>query len=145
MIGDTFVFDYPIEFTTLPEYTQHRGHYVTVLRELEDGVEYDFEGLKMYEVRSQVDGWVGHAYESELVLAHDVKPRYPVMPDFLPPLPDAPEGKHWEYCGVCASGLVGVWAVCRKSSNKWVVVGGASFDYPDTHYAQLVDDATGTH
>jgi hypothetical protein len=69
MIGSIKRFNYPAEFVTLPEYSAHRGQRVKVLRELEDGKEYDgpLAGLeRMYEVRA-ADGWVGHAWETELV------------------------------------------------------------------------------
>lgn len=65
-IGHQYRFDYPKEFTTLPKYTAHRGEIVTVLRPLRDGDEYNYEGDAMFEVRAE-DGWIGHAWESELV------------------------------------------------------------------------------
>ena len=65
--GDVRTFNYPAAFVTLPEYTAHAGQHVTVVRELRDGDEYDREdGDRMYEVRA-ADGWVGHAWEAELV------------------------------------------------------------------------------
>lgn len=69
LIGTTRTFFYPQEFTTLPDYTAHRGVRVEVLRALRDGDEYDGPraGLeRMYEVRALGDGWIGHAWESEL-------------------------------------------------------------------------------
>lgn len=63
------IFDYPKEFVTLPDYSAHRGHEVEIVRELIDGDEYDGPktGLeRMYEIRAK-DGWVGHAWESELI------------------------------------------------------------------------------
>lgn len=66
-IGGTYTFDYPAAFVTLPGYTAHAGQRVTVVRELRDGDEYDREdGDRMYEVRA-ADGWIGHAWEGELV------------------------------------------------------------------------------
>lgn len=64
-IGGTYRLDYPAEFTTLPDYTAHTGQHVVVLRELQDGVDYDFEGDRLYLVRA-ADGWQGHAFCSEL-------------------------------------------------------------------------------
>ena len=61
-------FRYPPEFVTLPEYTAHAGQSVVVTRELRDGDEYDgpAAGLeRMYEIAA-LDGWIGHAWESEL-------------------------------------------------------------------------------
>ena len=58
------VFHYPVEFTSLPEYSQHRGMTVRVDREL-TADEYDNEGECMYQVTAD-DGWIGHAWESEL-------------------------------------------------------------------------------
>lgn len=60
--GDRFVFDYPKEFVTLPEYSNHRGSVVTVVRPL-TSEESDFP---MYLVVSD-DGWTGHAFEEELL------------------------------------------------------------------------------
>ena len=59
------VFNYPIQFKTLPDYSNHRGQVVTVIRPLIRGVEYNYEGEGMYEVRA-ADGWIGHAFYSEL-------------------------------------------------------------------------------
>jgi hypothetical protein len=74
MPGDRYVFDYPAEWTELPEYSAHRGAMVTVLRRLTeeeadphievDG-EVDCEG--MFRVRAD-DGWEGDAWPSEFVL-----------------------------------------------------------------------------
>ena len=68
IIGSTRKFNYPPEFVTLPDYTAHAGQCVKVLRALRDGDEYDGPkaGLeRMYEVRAR-DGWIGHAWASEL-------------------------------------------------------------------------------
>ena len=66
MVNTQVFFNYPAEFVTLPDYTAHAGQIVTVLRELREGVEYDNEGEKMFEVMAS-DKWIGHAFESELV------------------------------------------------------------------------------
>jgi hypothetical protein len=58
------IFNYPPEFVTHPEYTARAGKEVTVVRELIDGDEYDKEEQTMYLV--SLDGWEGHACESEL-------------------------------------------------------------------------------
>lgn len=71
-LGSTCRFDYPQAFTTMPEYTAHRGHTVIVCRPLVDGLEYDGpctdapEFERMYKIRSLVDGWEGIAFASEL-------------------------------------------------------------------------------
>ena len=60
------IFNYPAEFTTLPDYSAHRGQRVQVVRELIDGVDYDLEdGDTMFLIRAD-DGWEGHAFASEL-------------------------------------------------------------------------------
>ena len=63
-----YKFKYPQQFVTLPEYSAHRGDTVEITRELRDGEEYDNEGEMMYEIKSLKDGWVGHAFKSELEL-----------------------------------------------------------------------------
>lgn len=57
-------FHYPKEFTTLPDYSAHRGQKVEVVRPLTRD-EYDFGGEAMFLVRAD-DGWEGHAFRSEL-------------------------------------------------------------------------------
>lgn len=74
-IGTAYRFDYPPEFTTLPEYTAHAGESVTALRpctEDEAGVIWDDpDGTgerivdRMFIIQA-ADGWIGHAWESEL-------------------------------------------------------------------------------
>ncbi len=62
------IFNYPKQFTTLPDYTAHAGQVVTIVRPLRsDGpdFEYDYEGELMYLIRAD-DGWEGHAFDSEL-------------------------------------------------------------------------------
>jgi hypothetical protein len=63
VVGQKYVFGYPPGFVTLPEYTKHRGHVVTVLRPL---TEAEAAGdCPMYKVRAE-DGWEGAAFEDEL-------------------------------------------------------------------------------
>lgn len=76
--GQSYTFDYPIEFTlhkSLPEYCAHRGAQVTVLRpctEVEADILWDDLGNgpeivdRMFLIEA-TDGWQGLAYESELV------------------------------------------------------------------------------
>lgn len=59
-----YIFQYPNEFQTLPEYSAHRGAPVIVLRPL-TRAEYDYQGEGMYLIRA-ADGWEGHAFRSEL-------------------------------------------------------------------------------
>jgi hypothetical protein len=71
-----YKFNYPSEFTALPDYTVHAGQLVLVLRPCtEDEADCcydDFEDGKgrrcvdlMFKVRAK-DGWIGDAWESEL-------------------------------------------------------------------------------
>lgn len=64
-IGDKLIFRYPKAFTSLPEYSAHRDQEVVLVRPLNVGQEYDFEGDPMYEVQA-ADGWRAQAYGSEL-------------------------------------------------------------------------------
>jgi len=57
-------FHYPENFTTLPDYSEHRGQMVEVIRPLTRD-EYTFEGEAMFLIRA-ADGWEGEAYRSEL-------------------------------------------------------------------------------
>lgn len=74
VIGRRYRFDYPIEFTTLPpEYSYHRGMICVVdSPDPEADVLWDdLEGTKcivdrMFKVHFD-DGWVGSAWESELI------------------------------------------------------------------------------
>lgn len=61
-IGKQYRFDYPNEFTTLPEYTAHKGQIVTVLHE----IKVDEEIQPMFRVQA-ADGWQGDAIQDELV------------------------------------------------------------------------------
>ena len=63
--GDTCKFNYPPQFTTLPDYTAHAGQLVTIVRPLRKRDEYDYEGNSMFLIRA-ADGWEGHAFASEL-------------------------------------------------------------------------------
>ena len=67
VVDEQYKFDYPTVFVTLPEYTEHAGQIVTVLRQLTeseaDGPKQECE--QMYLIRAD-DGWEGHAFECEL-------------------------------------------------------------------------------
>jgi hypothetical protein len=62
-IGNSFVVNYPQEFVTLPEYSEHRGHLVTVISLTEPG---DDDSEPVWRFRC-VDGWIGEAFDGELV------------------------------------------------------------------------------
>lgn len=69
-IGQSYRFDYPVEFTTLLDYSAHRGQLVTVLRETTPDEADPPEvsgGGQMYWVVA-TDGWKGVADECELSL-----------------------------------------------------------------------------
>lgn len=68
VVGKRFVFDYPAQFTTLPDYTAHRGQEVIVVRRLGSD-EADAEVGPMYRVRAS-DGWEGSAFADELQPVH---------------------------------------------------------------------------
>lgn len=63
-LGKNYIFDYPKEFVTLPEYSVQRGKVVTVESIIQEG-QYDEEAL--YQVRGVEDGWVGEVFEGELL------------------------------------------------------------------------------
>ena len=63
-IGKQYVFDYPKELVTLPEYSKRRGKVVVAEALMQEGNE-DEEA--MYQVRVVEDGWIGEAFESELI------------------------------------------------------------------------------
>lgn len=67
--GKRYVFNYPNEFTTLPDYTAHSGQQVMVIaeasREDYDSWREEEGGELMFEVRAD-DGWCGFAYAGEL-------------------------------------------------------------------------------
>lgn len=60
-VGRTFIFNYPREFVTLPDYSQRRGQRVQAIATV-PRQETDF---RMYRIRAQ-DGWEGVAYPDEL-------------------------------------------------------------------------------
>lgn len=66
--GTRWRFDYPEEFVTEPEYSARRGQMVTVLGVSPEHPPPDIERDEelIYEVIAD-DGWIGVAYESELV------------------------------------------------------------------------------
>jgi hypothetical protein len=57
-------FNYPPEFTSLPDHTAHGGQIVEILC-LVPKHQYDFEGEPMFRIRA-CDGWEGDAWLSEL-------------------------------------------------------------------------------
>ena len=63
-LGKTYIFGYPKEFVTLPEYSKQRGKVVTVKSLIQEGND-DEEA--MYQVCGVEDGWIGEAFESELL------------------------------------------------------------------------------
>jgi hypothetical protein len=73
-VGQSYRFDYPVEFESLPEYSARRGALVTVTGPDADSdvIWDDPDGTgerivdRMFRVRAE-DGWVGSAWESELV------------------------------------------------------------------------------
>jgi hypothetical protein len=76
-VGQKYKFDYPETFTTLPEYTAHRGVLVEVIRPCtEDEADVLFDSVddigeqivdRMFKVRAVADGWEGEAWETELL------------------------------------------------------------------------------
>lgn len=76
-----YVFNYPVEFTSLDDYSAHRGQTVTVLRPcsveeadiLWDNWRDQGEEIvdRMFKVRAD-DGWEGDAWESELLSGGEV-------------------------------------------------------------------------
>lgn len=62
-------FNYPAEFTTLPDYAAHRGQLVKLIRQLDD-TECDPECQPMYLIQAN-DGWQGHASIDELEIIAD--------------------------------------------------------------------------
>lgn len=65
-IGRSYRFDYPKEFTTLPEYSARRGSAVTVERQCTDEEADQGDGMERMFVVRTADGWTGHAWASEL-------------------------------------------------------------------------------
>lgn len=70
-VGKCYIFDYPIEFTTLPAYSAMRQRIVQVLRPLtDDEAEPVYDDGELVDVMFEVtngNGWIGHAWDSELV------------------------------------------------------------------------------
>ena len=65
-IGGRYVFRYPHEFTTLPEYESRRGSVVEIVRQHTQEEADQGNGMeRMYLVRA-ADGWQGSAWASEL-------------------------------------------------------------------------------
>ncbi len=75
--GMAYRFSYPEEFETLDDYSAHRGENVVVLRAtypfeadvLWDDIDGDGNEQivdRMFVVQAE-DGWIGHAWESELL------------------------------------------------------------------------------
>lgn len=66
--GRQYRFAYPIYFKTLPDYSEHRGHIVTVLRELgpEESDHHVVPELEILWKVQAADGWIGNAFDSEL-------------------------------------------------------------------------------
>lgn len=64
VIGTKQRFDYPREFTTLPEYTAHAGQIVEVIGKLPNS-QVDPENRPMFRIRA-ADGWEGEAFGNEL-------------------------------------------------------------------------------
>lgn len=65
VVGESYVFNYPEAFVTLPDYSARRGQVVTVVRQCTPEEAYQ-EEERMWVVRAP-DGWEGEAWESELV------------------------------------------------------------------------------
>jgi hypothetical protein len=65
--GTKYIFRYPKQFVTLPDYTAHANQEVTVLRRLkEHGPSAENEtGVPMFKVVAN-DGWQGDAWADEL-------------------------------------------------------------------------------
>lgn len=60
-------FMYPKEFVTLPKYSAKHGVVVRVTRQLTQDEADQGEGMeRMFEITDDT-GWIGHAWESELV------------------------------------------------------------------------------
>jgi hypothetical protein len=71
VIGERRRFNYPPEFQTGPEYREHSGQVVLILRQLgpdEADVGDDLE--RLFEFQCD-DGFKGHAFESELEVNND--------------------------------------------------------------------------
>lgn len=58
-------FNYPPEFTTMPDHTAHAGQIVTVLERKADAEAAAGLNEYVYKIQAE-DGWLGEAFESEL-------------------------------------------------------------------------------
>lgn len=68
-IDGHYRFDYPSQFISMPEYTAYAGQTIRVLRQLTLQEADQGEGMeRMFEFQA-VDGFIGHAFESELAHA----------------------------------------------------------------------------
>ena len=66
IVGEDYRFDYPKHLVTIPECTAHAGQTVKVTRQLTQEEADQGEGMeRMFEFEA-ADGFVGHAFESEL-------------------------------------------------------------------------------
>lgn len=65
-LNKDYVFKYPKEFVTLPEYSKHRGDIVRIVRAC-TADEADNYPEQMYHVQSVDNSWSGVAWETELV------------------------------------------------------------------------------
>jgi hypothetical protein len=66
-IGERYYFAYPERFVTLPAYSAHRGQLVTVLRPISPKEGGQGGGMERIFVVQAEDGWIGHAFASELL------------------------------------------------------------------------------
>lgn len=70
-IGWEYIFDYPEGFSTLPDYSAHRGSVVKVVRKMSEdeadtGIPESAEDyIPMFEIVAE-DGWRGKAWGDEL-------------------------------------------------------------------------------
>ena len=73
IIGKKYTFTYPAELLTMtgakmyPDYKEHSGQTVTVIRKLKNPEETEAE-WDMFEIKA-ADGWIGHADDGELTEA----------------------------------------------------------------------------
>ena len=62
----TAIFKYPLDFKTLPDYTEHANQIVEVGEQLSEEEADRSEELERLYHTTASDGWKGHAFESEL-------------------------------------------------------------------------------
>lgn len=65
-LNKDYVFKYPIEFVTLPEYSDHRDDIVQIVRACTNDEAYNYPE-QMYHIQANHNPWSGVAWESELV------------------------------------------------------------------------------